>query len=210
MVLYPIADSSVPVTCMLSTVTFVTPVRSLNSWIVVQELYSTTFDWNRTWEDYKTGFGKLGSDYWFGLEKLYQLTSASDYRVRIEVRQVPQNIMLNLQMAVFSVASEESFYNLTWSGMSGDWAMITVEPQNPETYHNGKTFSTYDNNRSYDPWSNSTCPNLQGGGWWFNACYSVCLTCILNLGACSTYRGVFNAAGGTVCANFTRMMIQSA
>ena len=38
-------------------------------------------------------------------------------------------------------------------------------------YHNGMNFSTYDQDNAW--W----CAWGRGGGWWFNGCYWVCLTC---------------------------------
>ena len=33
---------------------------------------------NKGWEEYKNGFGEIGSDYWIGLEILHNITSSSD------------------------------------------------------------------------------------------------------------------------------------
>jgi hypothetical protein len=39
---------------------------------------------NKGWEDYKNGFGELGSDYWIGLEILHNITSNSDTTWRLQ------------------------------------------------------------------------------------------------------------------------------
>jgi ficolin len=194
---------------MVSTSTVFLPAHGLNGWLIVHELYFyAKFNWNRAWNEYKMGFGTPGSNYWFGLEKLHQMTSVSTYRVRIEIHRIPQDVVLWLEMNVFYVASESQYYQLMWNGMSGDLALTTVLPADPVTYHTGMVFSTYDCNHNlvatYD------CPNLQGGGWWFHNCYSVCLTCILNSYGCSSSTTEYNAAGGTVCSDHTRMMIRPA
>ena len=46
-------------------------IRSINNWIIVQELVVADFpfNWDRPWNDYKEGFGSLGSNYWIGLER---------------------------------------------------------------------------------------------------------------------------------------------
>ena len=43
------------------------PMISISDWIML--LYRDVpkgFDWNLTWNDYKTGFGSIGSDFWLG------------------------------------------------------------------------------------------------------------------------------------------------
>ena len=42
---------------------------------------------NKTWSQYKTGFGNIDSDYWIGLENLYNLTNTYEWSliVRLEV-----------------------------------------------------------------------------------------------------------------------------
>ena len=42
---------------------------------------------NKTWSQYKTGFGNIDSDYWIGLENLYNLTNTYEWSliVRLEL-----------------------------------------------------------------------------------------------------------------------------
>ena len=37
------------------------------------------------WNEYKTGFGEIGSDYWIGLDTLHNMTSIEDTVWRLEV-----------------------------------------------------------------------------------------------------------------------------
>jgi hypothetical protein len=136
------------------------PAQGLNGWLLVHELYYyESFGWNRAWNEYKIGFGTPGSNYWFGLEKLHQMTAVSTYRVRIEIHRTPHDVMSWLEMNVFYVASESQYYQLTWSGMSGSSELTNLpQPHLPITSHSGRVFATYDcnhNNQSiYD------CPNI--------------------------------------------------
>lgn len=186
------------------------PVRSLSSWIIVYELYKKTFNWTRPWNDYKIGFGQLGSDYWFGLEKLHKLTAAGAvrYKLRMESRLISKSNSLYIEMADFSIGDEASYYQLTWSGMtSSDKSMIGRESQ---SYHIGKMFSTYDNNSAYDIDNHRSCPELCGGGWWYDSCYVICPTCFGNLGYCPSGGSSFNIARDMPRSDFTRMMIATA
>ena len=43
---------------------------------------------NKKWEEYKTGFGEMGSDMWLGLEKLHEITTTGDIVWRLQVNNV--------------------------------------------------------------------------------------------------------------------------
>ena len=43
---------------------------------------------DKTWESYKNGFGEIGTDYWVGLESLYEMTS-QDLTWKLEVSDSP-------------------------------------------------------------------------------------------------------------------------
>ena len=48
---------------------------------------NNAFDFfQRGWNDYKTGFGDIGSDYWIGLDILHNMTSIESTIWRMEVR----------------------------------------------------------------------------------------------------------------------------
>ena len=38
------------------------------------------------WDDYRTGFGEIGSDYWIGLDLLHNMTAIENTIWRLEVR----------------------------------------------------------------------------------------------------------------------------
>jgi Fibrinogen beta and gamma chains, C-terminal globular domain len=186
---------------MLTTPPFFFPARGVNGWLIVHEVHNNVaFNWNRAWNEYKMGFGTPGANYWFGLEKLHVLTVLQPYRVRIEAHKIPQDVTVWMEMNVFAVASESQYYQLTWSGMSGSVELTNSD--SPITYHNGKSFATYDHDLN-----TVDCPNRCGGGWWFSNCYAVCLTCVLNKWSCdaTTYGYIF---AGNVCADQSTMMIR--
>jgi Fibrinogen beta and gamma chains, C-terminal globular domain len=198
---------------MLNTPELFFPARGVNGWLIVHELhYNVAFNWNRTWNEYKVGFGTPGTNYWFGLEKLHTLTALHPYRVRIEAHRIPHNVTVWMEMNVFAVASESQYYQLTWSGMSGSVALTSssLYSGDPITWHNGMVFATYDNN--HNTYSPNNCPIVQGGGWWFNDGYFVCLTCVSNPGSCllASSTSGYNIAGGEVCADQSIMMIRPA
>lgn len=63
------------------------PVRSVNSWIIIQSRVDSSYPTGRPWTDYVSGFGNATTSYfWLGLENMYRMTSAANYRLRMEVQ----------------------------------------------------------------------------------------------------------------------------
>ncbi|XP_055956868.1 ficolin-1-like [Patella vulgata] len=50
-------------------------MKSSGGRTLLQHHESSSFYFNRTWQEYKDGFGSLTSDHWLGLDKLYYLTN---------------------------------------------------------------------------------------------------------------------------------------
>ena len=51
---------------------------------------------NKGWEEYKNGFGEIGSDYWIGLEILHNITSSSDTTWNLQVTVAQNHIDISL------------------------------------------------------------------------------------------------------------------
>jgi hypothetical protein len=66
----------------------------------------------------------------------------------------------------FVIATEAEDYALTIEDFNG--TAVDFE------YENGQKFSTWDHDDDNSIYSN--CALINGGGWWYNACYQTCLT----------------------------------
>ena len=57
-----------------------------SGWLVIMRhtLYGS-IDFNRNFVTYKTGFGDLNSDFWLGLDKIYQLTNQKNKWYALQV-----------------------------------------------------------------------------------------------------------------------------
>lgn len=55
-------------------------------WTVFQRRINTTVreEFNRTWQEYKLGFGNLETEFWLGLDALHALTSTALQELRID------------------------------------------------------------------------------------------------------------------------------
>ena len=114
------------------------------------------------WTYYKEGFGNLTGEFWWGLDYLWQLTSAHDRR--FELRIDLDDFYNNTAHAVyqdFSISSEEDGYRLSASnyrGDAGDSLRYSVNEQ----------FSTPDRDQDSRSWG--SCSEHHQGAWWYNDC----------------------------------------
>ena len=76
----------------------------------------------------------------------------------------------------FAVASEADNYRLTIGSRSKKENMGSSDPFNSRPL-NGMDFTTDEDGRDNDKWSDGNCAREDKGGWWFESCANVCLNC---------------------------------
>ncbi|XP_067619944.1 uncharacterized protein [Eurosta solidaginis] len=134
------------------------------SWTVIQNRgpYSEHENFNRSWVEYKNGFGELTKEFWFGNEFIHQLVDREDYELRIELTDF-DNEQVWAEYSFFRLDSEQYNYNLLIGGYNGT-------APDAMHYHNEMDFSTFDrrNDRSVD--ACCSCATGYGSGWWFDNC----------------------------------------
>uniref|UniRef100_A0A8C4PQU8 Fibrinogen alpha chain n=1 Tax=Equus asinus TaxID=9793 RepID=A0A8C4PQU8_EQUAS len=144
----------------------------LGGWLLIQQRMDGSLNFNRTWQDYKRGFGSLNDkgegEFWLGNEYLHLLT-LRDSVLRVELEDWAGN--RTYAEYHFRVGSEAEGYALqvsSYEGTAGD-ALIegSVEEGAEYTSHAGMEFSTFD--RDADKWEEN-CAEVYGGGWWYNNC----------------------------------------
>ncbi|XP_073897437.1 fibrinogen alpha chain [Castor canadensis] len=145
---------------------------SLGGWLLIQQRMDGSLNFNRTWQDYKRGFGSLNEkgqgEFWLGNDYLHLLTLRGSV-LRVELEDWA-GIMAYAEYH-FRVSSEAEGYALevsSYKGTAGDALMEgSVEEGTEYTSHNGLKFSTFD--RDTDQWEEN-CAEVYGGGWWYNNC----------------------------------------
>ncbi|XP_033639071.1 microfibril-associated glycoprotein 4-like [Asterias rubens] len=56
------------------------------SWIVAQRRYNGSVNFNRSWIEYKKGFGSMDGEFWLGNEILHKLTNAEgNWTIRLDI-----------------------------------------------------------------------------------------------------------------------------
>lgn len=132
------------------------------AWTVIQNRgpYSIQENFNRSWAEYRDGFGRLDKDFWFGNEFVHQMVYKEDYELRIEMEDF-DGISVWAEYSIFRVDTERYNYNLLIGGYRG-------AVPDAMSYHNEMDFSTYDrrNDRSID--ACCACATGYASGWWFD------------------------------------------
>lgn len=54
-------------------------------WTVIQNRQDGSLDFNRTWQEYREGFGSPQGEHWLGNAALNALTSTGQHQLRIEL-----------------------------------------------------------------------------------------------------------------------------
>ncbi|XP_058049792.1 fibrinogen alpha chain [Ahaetulla prasina] len=145
---------------------------TLGGWLLIQQRSDGSLNFNRTWEDYKKGFGSLDvkgrGEFWLGNENLHMLTQ-KDTVLRIELEDWEGDKVY----AEYNIhiGSESEGYRLrvsNYKGTARDALIRGSEEDGIEyTAHTNMKFSTYD--RDNDQWEDN-CAEVYGGGWWYNNC----------------------------------------
>ncbi|KAL7885545.1 hypothetical protein AOLI_G00058400 [Acnodon oligacanthus] len=134
-------------------------------WTLIQNRFDGSINFNRSWDNYKRGFGNLSGEFWLGNDKIHWLTSAKAMVLRIELEDV-DGVKEYAQYNRFHVANESQHYRLTIGGYSGTAG--NALQFNKNFNHNQKNFTTPD--RDNDRYPSGNCGAYYSSGWWFDAC----------------------------------------
>ena len=134
-------------------------VECMQGMIVMQKRTSSSVDFYRNWQDYKTGFGDAANT-WLGNDKIHRITKSGG-RLRI-LLQDGNGARAEAAYSGFSLAGEGDKYRLSASGYTGSAGDSLI----PE--HNGKMFTTYDNDNDV---CSANCAKSYRGGWWYGCCH---------------------------------------
>ncbi|XP_026860769.2 angiopoietin-4 isoform X1 [Electrophorus electricus] len=129
-------------------------------WTVFQRRINGTVDFQRSWKEYKMGFGDPDGEHWVGNEVVHLITRQTQYSLRVELKDWEGNAPYSLY-DTFQLANEKQQYRLLLRGYSG-----TAGQQSSLASH-GTSFSTRDSDNDN---CLCKCALMLTGGWWFDAC----------------------------------------
>lgn len=168
-------------------------LTAVNNWILISQRIDSTLSFNRTWAQYKAGFGSFGnasSNFWLGNERIHLMTewnsydsttaaaatAAASYRLRVEFQHDDTDRWYSAEYDSFYVAGESEGYALHVAGFSGDGGDSLIAKNGA----NGMKFSTWDADN--DMSNSSNCALSYSTGWWLNACSKANLNGLYNGG----------------------------
>ena len=85
-------------------------------WAVIQRRLDGSVDFNRTWCDYKHGFGSKSGEHWLGLDKINRLTWRTKNKLRVDLES--EIYKPYAEYDLFAVESELKNYSLIIGRMS--------------------------------------------------------------------------------------------
>ncbi|KAF3834105.1 hypothetical protein F7725_025309 [Dissostichus mawsoni] len=161
-------------------------------WTVIQRREDGSVDFQRTWKEYKMGFGSLSAEHWLGNEYVYQLTRQRQYALRVELTDWETDgnqafslydrfqigtcyvSLLSLLLALLTPAhsSPPDVFSCPDSLLLPSFRLFlkshsgTAGRQSSLVIH-GADFSTKDMDNDN---CMCKCALMLTGGWWFDAC----------------------------------------
>ena len=133
-------------------------------WTVFQRRMDGSENFDRLWQNYVDGFGKLNREHWLGLDKIHCLT-ASKGRAELYVDMYDcEGVRKYARYSYFHVEGSSVNYKLHISGYSGT-AGDQLAP-----VHNGMQFTTKDRDNDLAPSANCAVYH-ETNGWWFQNCF---------------------------------------
>ena len=152
--------------------------------LIQQHIHLSGF--NRSWDEYKHGFGNTEGNYWIGNNVLSWLTKNGKYKLKFDLQQRNTGKWFYAEYSTFVVLPEAYNYKLRVAGYSGTAGHDSLH------LSNGMMFSTYDrdNDQSRDPKYN--CAATYGAGFWYKSCFN----CGVNTSESAHYFRWTNLPGG--------------
>ncbi|XP_046566707.1 angiopoietin-4-like [Haliotis rubra] len=126
-------------------------------------------NFNRTWRDYREGFGNVTGDHWLGFEKIRAMNDRAICQFVIRLTYNPRCCPTYRQANFkhFKLTDEDDGYRLTFDSLTaGQSSKNRLTDMLTEV--KGAKFSTYDRDNDDNP--TGSCSQIHGAGWWFKNC----------------------------------------
>jgi len=161
--------------------------------LLIQQNVDGSNFFNRSWAEFRVGFGDPSGNYWLGNELLSELTATGRYKLKFDLQSRNTSNWYHAEYSTFIVLTEADNYTLQVAGYSGNAGYDAFGTSS----HNGRMFSTYD--RDNDQHS-ANCAAYYDGGFW----YGDCSHCNVNAGRVFYWLGL---PGGSYLQS-SRMWLQ--
>ncbi|XP_067681785.1 fibrinogen-like protein 1 [Haliotis asinina] len=105
-----------------------------------------TLDFNRSWAEYRDGFGLINKDHWLGLEKMYHICKPRILTLKVEMKFADYSFKQQFYYN-FYLSGEADGYRMHFSQTRGNSRVSLGDCLTPL---NGSAFSTYDRDNDND------------------------------------------------------------
>ncbi|XP_061486865.1 angiopoietin-4 [Rhineura floridana] len=129
-------------------------------WTVIQHRVNGSVSFQKSWKEYKQGFGDAAGECWLGNEAVHLLTNQRAYSLRVELLDWEGN-RAYAQYEKFQLGSEPQGYRLSLKGYKGSVGRQSGLP----LQETGFSTRDADNDNCM-----CKCAQMLSGGWWFDAC----------------------------------------
>uniref|UniRef100_A0A182N964 Fibrinogen C-terminal domain-containing protein n=1 Tax=Anopheles dirus TaxID=7168 RepID=A0A182N964_9DIPT len=130
------------------------------NWTVFQRRFDGSVHFNRSWAEYRDGFGDVRGEHWLGLEKVKFLLDSGRHELLVVLEDF-EGVIAYAKYDNFMLGSEAESYKIkslgNYRGNAGDALRI----------HDKQKFATYDKN------DDDHCAKLYSSGGWYYSCYSM-------------------------------------
>ena len=141
-------------------------IRGQGGWTVIQRRVDRSVTFNKTWQEYRNGFGYPNSTFWVGLQNIRDIVSSESSTFQLYIGMESFHPTDTYRFAFydsFNLGSEQENYVLRVGNISKD-----SNAGDSLFYHNKKQFSTPDRDNDSAPRTN--CASRFSAGWWFHNC----------------------------------------
>ncbi|XP_023032122.1 angiopoietin-related protein 7-like [Drosophila willistoni] len=128
-------------------------------WIVIHKRFDGSVDFNRTWTEYRNGFGNKEGNFYIGLENLHRITNSQTYKLYVQL-EYHNGTFEFASYDNFRIGNETTKYKLESLGEFKGTAKDAMH------YNLKQAFSSYDQDNDH---SFVDCAQGQGA-WWYNYC----------------------------------------
>jgi len=126
-------------------------------WLVIQQRLDGSGDFKRNWTEYRNGFGQYDGNFFFGLEKIYRLTSSYPHELYIYLEQEDGKI-INALYDRFEISGEDDEYRLLSLGK------YTGNDKDRMRGYEHMKFYTFDRDHSFIGCARGY---FGSSGWWY-------------------------------------------
>ncbi|ALC47718.1 CG9593 [Drosophila busckii] len=108
------------------------------AWTVIQQRNEShpLVSFQRSWDEYRAGFGSLNGNFWFGNEFIHKILYRNDYVLRIELEDQTK-LRTWVEYELFRLDSESYYFELLIGNINNNSTALDAL-----TYHNGKAFNS--------------------------------------------------------------------